>query len=189
MTIRLISAAAIAVGVSVLATGAQAAVSVVGSGPAQMCFQAADNDQSPFDNMMYCNQALAGALSDTDRAATYINRGVLKLALSDTDSAASDFTAGLKINDKLGEGYVDLAATQITHKRFAEAIANINKGLALGTKQPEVAYYDRGMADEALGNLQGAYDDYRHALAIQPAFSLASNELKRFKIVDKPSGT
>jgi tetratricopeptide (TPR) repeat protein len=189
MTVRLISATAVAFGALLFATGAQAAISVLGGGPAEMCFQAADNGQSPFDYIMYCNQALQGTLSATDRAATYINRGVLKLALSNTDSAANDFLAGLKINDKLGEGYVDLAATQITHKRFAEAIANINKGLALGTKQPQFAYYDRAMADEALGNLQGAYDDYRQALAIQPDFALASDELKRFKVVDKPSGT
>jgi tetratricopeptide (TPR) repeat protein len=186
MTIRLISTAFAAL---LFTTGAQAAVSVLGGGPAEMCFQGADTGGDPADYLMYCNQALAGTLTDTDRAATYINRGVLKLATNSTDSAASDFLAGLKINDKLGEGYVDLAATEITHKKFADAIADINKGLALGTKQPYVAYYDRAMADEALGNLQGAYDDYRQALRIEPDFTLASNELKRFKVVDKPSGT
>jgi len=189
MSIRILAATAVVMSALLVATGAQAAVSVLGGGPAEMCFQAADTGLSPFDTIMYCNQALAGTLTDEDRAATYINRGVLKLAMNDADSAARDFLAGLKIDDKLGEGYIDLGATQITHKRFAEAIANINKGLALGTKQPQVAYYDRAMADEALGNLQGAYDDYRKALAIQPDFALASNELKRFKVVDKPSGT
>ena len=44
------------------------------------------------------------------------------------------------------------------------------------------------MADEGLGNLQAAYDDYRQALTIAPNFSLASDELKRFKVVEKPGG-
>jgi hypothetical protein len=44
------------------------------------------------------------------------------------------------------------------------------------------------MADEALGNLQAAYDDYRQALTLAPDFTQASEELARFKIVEKPSG-
>jgi len=170
------------------ASSAHAAVSVIGGGPAQLCYEGADSGTRPDDYLYYCNMALAGALTNTDRAATYINRGVLKMDEGKYDSAADDFTEGLVINDKAGEGYIDLAATQITHKRFADAIANINKGLALGTKQPEVAYYDRAMADEGLGNLQAAYDDYRQALTIAPNFSLASDELKRFKVVEKPGG-
>ena len=117
------------------ASSAHAAVSVIGGGPAQLCYEGADSGTRPDDYLYYCNMALAGALTNTDRAATYINRGVLKMDEGKYDSAADDFTEGLVINDKAGEGYIDLAATQITHKRFADAIANINKGLALGTKQ------------------------------------------------------
>ncbi|MEI9992711.1 MAG: hypothetical protein WDM86_22090 [Rhizomicrobium sp.] len=171
------------------APSAEAAVSVVGGGPAQFCYQGAESGSRPEDFLLYCNIALGSGLNDADRAATYVNRGVLKMAMAKYDSAADDFTAGLAINDKMGEGYIDLGATQIAHKRFAEAIANINKGLALGTKQPQNAYFDRAIADEALGNLQAAYDDYRQALAVAPDFTLASDQLKRFKIVEKPSGT
>ncbi|MEJ0026476.1 MAG: hypothetical protein WDN01_10650 [Rhizomicrobium sp.] len=170
------------------APSAQAAVSVIGAGPAQLCYQAADSGTAPEDSLIYCNIALAGGLSDADRAATYVNRGVLKMAMAKFEAAAADFTAGLAINDKMGEGYIDLGATQIAGKRFAEAIANIDKGLALGTKEPQNAYFDRAIADEALGNLQAAYDDYRQALAIAPDFTLASDQLKRFKVVEKPSG-
>ncbi|HJW39943.1 MAG TPA: tetratricopeptide repeat protein [Rhizomicrobium sp.] len=169
-------------------SSANAAVTVIGAGPAQLCYQGADSHQDPAEFMISCNLALAGSLSDADRAATYVNRGVLKLDLRMFNAAADDFNAGLKINASVGEGYVDLGATEIVNKRYAEAIAHINKGLSLGTKQPEDAYYDRAMADEALGNLQAAYDDYRQALALAPDFTLASDQLKRFKIVDKPSG-
>jgi tetratricopeptide (TPR) repeat protein len=169
-------------------SAANAAVSVIGSGPAELCYQGADSHQDPGEFLISCNLALAGSLSDADRAATYVNRGVLKLDLRMFNAAADDFNAGLKINASIGEGYVDLGATEIVGKHYADAIAHINKGLALGTKQPEDAYYDRAMADEALGNLQAAYDDYRHALSLAPDFTLASDQLKRFKIVDKPNG-
>lgn len=168
---------------------AQAAVSVIGGGAAELCYQAADSNQSPLDYMVYCDQALAGALSTNDRAATYVNRGVLKLAINSVDGASADFEASIGINDKLGEAYIDRGATLIAKRRYAEALADINKGLALGTKEAHLAYYDRAMADEALGNLQAAYDDYRKALSLQPDFTPASDELKRFKIVDKPTGT
>lgn len=186
MNLRLICL--LAAGAALVWLPAQAAVSVIGSGPAELCYQAADDGDAPLDNLTYCDQALAGTLTDTDRAATLVNRGVLELSLNRVEQAASDFDAGLAINANMGEGYVDRAATLILRKRYADAIADINKGLALGSKQPQIAYFDRAMANESLGNLQGAYDDYHEALTLAPDFSQASAELARFKVVAKPSG-
>lgn len=168
--------------------GAQAAVTVFGAGPAQLCYEGADSGTSPFEYIAYCNDALAGVLARNDRAATYINRGVLELLMMKINAAQDDFNAGLAINDTLGEAYVDRGATLIAQKRYAEAVTDIDKGLSLGTKQPEIAYFDRAMADEGLGNLRAAYDDYRQALIVAPDFTRASDELKRFKIIQKPSG-
>jgi tetratricopeptide (TPR) repeat protein len=167
----------------------QAAVTVIGPGSAHLCYEAADSGQTTHEGIMFCNDALAGILSTTDRAATFINRGVLELNVAKINAAQEDFNAGIAINPDLAEGYVDRGATLIAQKRYADAIKDINKGLELGAKQPHIAYYDRAIADEGLGNLQAAYDDYRQALTIDPNFSLASDELKRFKLVEKPSGT
>ncbi len=186
MNIRVLSAAAACAVLLVLP--AHAAVTVFGSGPAAICYQAAENGASPSDYMTFCDQALAGMLSKDDRAATLINRGVLRLSVNDYNAAAADFESGLALNAALGEGYVDLGAVQIAHHQYADAITNINKGLKLGTKKPHLAYYDRAMASEALGNLQAAYDDYRQALQLEPDFTKASDELKRFKVVDKADG-
>jgi tetratricopeptide (TPR) repeat protein len=189
MNIRFPLALIAAAGATLFLSDAQAAVTVIGAGPAQICYQAAENGGSPADYMTYCNQALAGVLTEADRAATFVNRGVLQLAMNDNAAAAEDFHSGLAINANLGEAYVDLGATMIANKHYAEAIRSIDHGLTLGTKKAYLAYYDRAMADEAVGNLQAAYDDYHHALALKPDFSPASDELTRFKIVDKPSGT
>lgn len=189
MSNRLRSAFLIGAAALVLLPGtAQAAVTVIGGGAARLCYEAADSGRYERESIMYCNEALVGALSETDRAATYVNRGVIELGQAKINAAQDDFNAGIAINPNLAEGYVDRGATLIAQKKFAEAIKDINKGLALGAKQQEVAYFDRAIADEALGNLQAAYDDYRQALVIAPNFTLASDELKRFKIVEKPSG-
>ena len=186
MNVRMLSAAAACAAFFFSPT--QAAVTVIGPGPAQICYQAAEMTASASDYMTYCDQALAGILSTDDRAATFINRGVLKLSVNDYNAAAADFQSGLTLNTALGEGYIDLGAVQIAHRQYADAIVNINKGLKLGTKKPHLAYYDRAIASEALGNLQGAYDDYRQALQLEPDFTRASDELKRFQVVDKPGG-
>jgi tetratricopeptide (TPR) repeat protein len=170
------------------AAGAQGAVTVIGAGAAQLCYQGADTGQSSIEYVQYCNEALAGVLTKDDRAATYINRGVLELLEMKVNAAQDDFNAGLSINDGLGEGYVDRGATLIAQKKYAEAIADINKGISLGSKEPQLAYFDRAMANEALGNLRAAYEDYRQSLVIAPDFTRASDELKRFKVVEKPSG-
>jgi tetratricopeptide (TPR) repeat protein len=189
MSNRLLTALCVGVfACSLPAGGALAAVTVIGSGSAQLCFQAADSGRSQREGIGYCNDALVGPLTKDDRAATYINRGVIELNLMKVTAAQDDFNAGLAINGNLGEGYVDRGATLIAQKKFADAILDINKGLSLGAKEPHIAYYDRAVAEEGLGNLKAAYDDYRQALIVQPDFTRASDELKRFKIVEKPSG-
>ena len=104
------------------------------------------------------------------------------------DEAVDDFNRGIAILPGLGEGYLNRGATFIAQHRFVEALADINKGLELGVSKPFIGYYDRAIANEALGNYKAAYDDYNQSLTLEPGFTRASNQLKRFKIVEKPSG-
>ena len=166
-----------------------AAVTVFGDGQARRCYEAADAGWTTRESILACNDALEGPLSLSDRAATYVNRGVIELAQMRTNAAQDDFNAGIAINPDLAEGYVDRGATLIAQKKYSDAIKDIDKGLSLGAKMPQIAYFDRAIADEALGNLKAAYDDYHQALAAAPDFKLAADELKRFKVVNKPSGT
>ena len=69
-----------------------------------------------------------------------------------------------------------------------EALDDIEKGIALGISSPQIGYYDRAIANEALGNFKAAYEDYRQALTLAPDFTRASDQLKRFRIVEKPDG-
>jgi tetratricopeptide (TPR) repeat protein len=181
--------AATALGVSSLPRVAQAAVTVIGSGPAQLCYDGAENGNDPGEYLYYCTTALGGVLSTHDRAATFINRGVLRLALNETNPALDDFNSGLAIDPDLGEGYIDRGASLIEKKQYGEAIISIDKGIALGAKRPALAYYDRAIADEGIGDIPSAYRDYQQALVAQPGFAMASDELKRFKVVRKTDGS
>ncbi|HEY4125705.1 MAG TPA: tetratricopeptide repeat protein [Rhizomicrobium sp.] len=184
MKLRNISAAIVgAAGLMMTMTSANAAVTVLGGGAATDCYKAAEFDGEPVGGVATCNSALENiSLSVQDRAATLINRGILKGRIDDLHGALADYNAGLKLNDKLGEGYVDRGAVMISLHRYQTALDDISKGIALGASHMAIAYYDRAIVQEALGNVRGAYDDFQKALEIDPNMGLASMQLQRFQV-------
>jgi tetratricopeptide (TPR) repeat protein len=191
MTIRSISfLAAGGIGLLALAAPAGAAVTVLGSGLSQDCFQAAEFGGNPADGIKTCSDALGEtAMSTHDRAATLINRGILRSRNDDSAGAMDDYNGGLALNADLGEGYVDRGAAEIVLKDFNAALADINKGIDLKANKIEIAYYDRAVVDEALGDVKSAYMDYKKAVELQPDFQLANDQLMRFRVVRRrPDG-
>src|SRR5665213_2868097 len=116
-------------------------------------------------------------------AATLVNRGILRSRADDSEGALADYNTGLSLDASLGEGYVDRGATEIVLKNYDVALADINRGIALKANKLEIAYYDRGIVDEAMGNVKNAYNDYKMAVELEPDFALANEQLMRFKVV------
>jgi tetratricopeptide (TPR) repeat protein len=183
LTLAIFAVAALAGG------GAQGAVEVLGDGPARMCFLAANGEGFAASGVEVCSKALRTDLTHDDRAATYINRGVVELNARDYDAAVSDFDQGIGVKPQMGEGYLNRGATYIALNRFREALDDIDKGLALGISKPHIGYYDRAIAHEGLGDARAAFDDYTRAHELAPDFTRASDQLKRFKVIEKPDGT
>lgn len=173
-----------ALAAALLAGAAHGTVSVVGNGPATVCFQLATYSHPSSDALKVCKDALDSDLSKRDRAATLINRGVIEMGLDLMQAAQNDFNKGISMMPEMGEGYLNRGAAFIGQKRFSEALEDINMGLKLGVSRPEIGYYDRAICNEALGNVKAAYDDYNQALTIEPRFIRASEQLKRFKVVN-----
>jgi tetratricopeptide (TPR) repeat protein len=124
-------------------------------------------------------------LSAHDRAATLVNRGILHTRVDEIGAALVDYNQGLALDSTLGEGYVDRGASEIVLRNFDAALADISKGIDLHAQRPEIAYYDRAIVNEALGNIRDAYADYKKAVEIQPDFQLANDQLMRFRVVRK----
>ncbi len=185
----LLTALAFGTAVASMTGMAEAAVTVLGNGVAHSCYQYAEFGGNAPDGIVACSFALEQtALPARDRAATYINRGILKSRSDDPNGALADYNEGLSINDTLGEGFVDRGAVMIVLQRYQDALADIDKGIALGANKPQIAYYDRAIVHEALGDIRAAYEDYKKAAEIQPDFSLAVEQLARFKVVRRPGG-
>lgn len=187
------SALAAIAGLSVAAFGvsANAAVSVLNGSLAHSCYEAAEYGGSADDGIKTCTAALQEeALTVKDRAATMINLGILRSQDEDSEGALASYNQGLGLDPTLGEGYVDRGATEIVLKNYDAAVADITKGIELNATRPEIAYYDRAIANEALGNIKAAYLDYKKASEISPDFALANEQLLRFKVVRrKTNGT
>jgi len=175
-------------GAAALSAPADAAISVLNGTLAQSCYQAAEFGGSSIEGVRLCSLALQEtALSSRDRAATYINLGIVRGRSGDAEGALDSYNRGLDIDPSLGEGYVDRGAVQIMLKNYQAAIADITKGLSLNANKPEIAYYDRAIANEAVGNIRDAYIDYKKAVELRPDFALASDALARFKVIRKPA--
>ena len=170
----------------VLAGHAQAAVTVLGNGVARSCYESAEFGGNATDGIRTCNNAIEQtALPIKDLAATYINRGILRSRADDTEGALEDYNKGLSLDSALAEGYVDRGAVYIVLRRYDDALADIDRGIALNTNRLQIAYYDRGIVQEALGDIRDAYEDYKKATQIQPDFALAIQQLGRFRVIHK----
>ena len=162
---------------------AKAAVTVYGPGFAAQCFHTAKYGGDLRAGIADCARAIeTEPLSDRDMAGTYINQGVLYMTLNDYVSAQRDFEEGVKLDPKLGEAYVNLGGVKIAQMHFAEGIADIDHGLALGPEEPEKAYFNRALADEGLDDVKAAYFDYSKAAELKPTWAPPRTELARFTV-------
>ena len=169
------------------AAAALADVTVIGNGLAANCSQAArsvaGNGPARAEAMQECTLAIENeSLSPHELAATYVNRGVLRLASRAFMEAQADFDAALRIEPNLAEALTNRGAALIGQGDFAPGIAEIDRGLALSPMEPEKAYFNRAIAEERLGDVRSAYYDYRKALDLKPDWALPKTELARFRV-------
>ncbi len=116
-------------------------------------------------------------------AGVYNNRGVVQLTMMDAVAAArADFEAAAALEPDLGESYANRGAALVAEKRFAEAIVEIERGMALGLREPWKAHFNRALARENLNDIRGAYQDYRAAVTLRPGWAMAETELARFSV-------
>jgi len=135
-----------------------------------------------------CDQALElESLRLHDLVGTYINRGVILLSRAQYALAKQDFDRAVMLMPGIGETYTDRGAALIGLGRYAEGIADIDYGLTLSPSEPEKAYYNRALADEALDDMKSAYFDYLHANRLNPKWVEPRNQLARFTVAKAPS--
>jgi tetratricopeptide (TPR) repeat protein len=168
------------------------AVVVMGDGPERMCYVAAKTGMDPMRGLDHCNLALENGLAQHDRAATFVNRGVIEHKLGRNNAALDDFEACLAMIPDQPDAFINRGVVKLSQGSALEALDDIQKGIALGPSEPALAYYDRAIAYEKLAvgaerqaYLQKAYADYQRAVKEAPEFAAASEALARFRVIPR----
>jgi tetratricopeptide (TPR) repeat protein len=168
------------------------AVVVIGDGPERMCYIAAKTGVDPMAGLDHCNLALENGLVPHDRAATFVNRGVIEHKLGRNNAALDDFNACLAMIPDQSDAFINRGVVKLSQGNALEALDDIQKGITLGPSEPALAYFDRGIVYEKLAvgaerqaYLQKAYADYQRAVKEAPEFTAASDALARFRIIPK----
>lgn len=178
-TVSILAAATL----TLAASGAARAVTLVVGGLAGECSSRAHAGQHEAGDLEVCSRAIASeSLSTHDLAGTYVNRGAMELGAGMSDAAHADFRAALRIAPHTGEAHIGEGVYLIGMERFGEAEGEISHGLKLGSEEAEKGYYFRALARWGQDDFKGAYDDFQRAIQLKPGWSLPREQLKKFHV-------
>lgn len=185
MKLKLMIAAA---ATALVAETASAQVFVIGNGLGGECFQKTKNNHNNFRaTEEICTRALREqAMTRKNRAATYVNRGVLRMREGQYDKALADYAEAVNLQPELGAAYLNEGAAHIYRRDFASALAPLDQAIALESHDLFAAYYNRAIARENTGDVNGAYEDFQTSLELKPGWELAERQLSRFSF--EPAG-
>jgi tetratricopeptide (TPR) repeat protein len=166
------------------ASPAAAAVTVLGNSSARICYEAAEARSNPSLHIIRtCDEAMrAEALSDYDRVATLVNRGILKARLGNLEEAIVDYDAALRRDPGEAEAYLNKGFAMLRLTDASQARPLFDSALEKKTRRPELAYYGRAVANELSGQVRAAYEDYRQASLLDPKWKDPKADLARFRV-------
>jgi len=175
----------IAAGVASLAISgsANAAVRSLGGPLSQNCYEAALSHDVRSFAIDGCTRALnEEGLLDPDRAATFVNRGILQMTAGRLSSADSDFDDALEINASLSDAWLNKGFLRIREGKGQEALPLVQKGIDNGARRQALAYFARGVAYEQAGDFRSAYNDLVKARQMEPKWALPKEWLAHYQI-------
>jgi tetratricopeptide (TPR) repeat protein len=154
------------------------------------CYQATLAEDLP-DNrergLAACDRAIESVGDDRQlHAGLLINRADIRLMMQDYARTVADAAASIAIDQQSPVAYLNLGAGLVGLRRYEEALMALEKAIELGiSDRSHLAYYNRAIAREQLGDTRGAYYDYKKALELDPDFAPAKDQLSRFRVVTK----
>jgi tetratricopeptide (TPR) repeat protein len=155
-------------------------------GAANICANAAAIAQAKGtatdSDIAQCTVAIRLAYYEPQRAAALANRSALYVVSGRYEAAVADSNAALQLDDQLTEAYVNRGAAFLLQHRSTDAGADFTRALALAPAHREIVYFNRAIAREDMGDLQGAYADYRAASDLKPSWDRPKQELVRFTV-------
>lgn len=163
---------------------ANAQVTVIGGGIARDCYEAVKfNLMRASEAEDLCTRALElEALNPSNKAATYTNRGVLRMRKGDYDKALSDYAISKKMRPRTGATWLNEGAAYIFKKDYNSALVSLEKAIELESEDLYAAYYNRAIAREHAGDIEGAYYDFVKSKELNPDYANTDLQLSRFQV-------
>jgi tetratricopeptide (TPR) repeat protein len=162
---------------------ASPAVVSVGGPLSTNCYEAALSGDARPASLQDCDRSLQEeALTERDRAATFVNRGILRMAKGAKGDADADFDSALKLDRGLSDAWLNKGFLRLKDYRGAEALPFIEEGIKRGPQRKALAYFARGLAYEDVGDVSAAYADLRRAQQLEPHWSLPARYLARYQV-------
>jgi tetratricopeptide (TPR) repeat protein len=182
LALAVLAAGVSAADIAVAQRSDPSAVTVVGRDPnARRCSDRVMRGDTSDETISSCTQALGYRhLTQAAEIQLRINRGVTYMRRQMNEQALADFDAVIAFQPRHPEAQVNRGAALLQLRRYGPAISAFTEALGLGVQEPYKAYFNRGAAREALGDIRGAYEDYNTALEIYPDWGPANAELQRF---------
>lgn len=177
----------LAAGITILALplcAAQSAVISIGGPLSRACYQAAvfgDDGNSSLDE---CTRALNDeVMTPTDRAATYVNRGILRMIRGKDEDADADFDSALALNRDLPDAWLNKGFLRVRRGDGRDALPLLQQGIERRPDRQALAIFARGVAYEEIGEFRSAYEDLTRAHELEPRWSLPREYLSHYKVV------
>ena len=134
--------------------------------PAYACYRAVVNWGN---DLGACDLAIERqALSPPERAATYSNRGILRLRNGDLKDALADHNRAIKLAPTLSSIYINRAKALTHAKRYDEAFDDLARAIEIGEPNLGVAHYNRALLFHTLGDTASARQEAETAVQLAP---------------------
>jgi tetratricopeptide (TPR) repeat protein len=176
----------LAAGIAAMAAplaAAHSAILTVGGPLSQLCYESAlghDGRDSAVDG---CTRALdEEALRPGDRAATLVNRGIIRMISRRDHDADADFDAALSLDRNLADAWLNKGFLRLREGNGRGALPLLQAGIDRNPQRQALALFARGVAYEQMGEFQPAYADLRRAHELEPGWSLPSQYLARYQV-------
>jgi tetratricopeptide (TPR) repeat protein len=156
-----------------------------GSQDAHDCYMGANLAHlSPDSALPACNKALNfQRMSRREHASTFVNRGILHTHLRNFEAAFKDFDRALELVPDFAEAHLNRGNVFLFVESLELAVKDYDAAIEHHTRKPHAAYYNRGLAHEALRRPKLAYQDFLRAAELKPSWGLATNRVERYALL------
>ena len=169
-----------------LASAQAGIITIADNAMAADCYSFAERRDSRPEALTICSRALTMEPLDVEnRAATLVNRGVIRMIHKDYSGAEDDFNAAIALDPSQSDAWLNKGFLRLRTGDGSEALPFLERALELRARRPALAYFARGIAHEQAGDLRAAYADLRRARNLEPGWSMPEQALARYQVVQR----